>query len=133
MLNDGELKQLTDEPNLIRAGRTALELGPRVVIAKQGEYGVGDAHARRLLRPAAYPTADIVEPTGAGDTFAGAIMGYLAAQGGEVDDAALRRAMAYGTALASFNVEGFGSERLYDLDRAEIDERVAALEAMSRF
>ena len=133
MLNDGELKQLTDEPNLIRAGRTALGLGPRVVIAKQGEYGSAMLTRDGFFGLAAYPTADIVEPTGAGDTFAGAIMGYLAAQGGEVDDAALRRAMAYGTALASFNVEGFGSERLYDLDRAEIDERVAALEAMTRF
>src|SRR6185312_10864562 len=64
----------------------------------------------------AYPTAAIVEPTGAGDTFAGGLMGYVAARGGEADDATLRRAMAYGTAMASFNVEGFGSERLYDLD-----------------
>jgi sugar/nucleoside kinase (ribokinase family) len=133
MLNDGELKQLTDEPNLIRAGRAALELGPRVVIAKQGEYGSAMLTRDGFFGLSAYPTADIVEPTGAGDTFAGALMGYLAAQGGDVDDAALRRAMAYGTALASFNVEGFGSERLYDLDRAEIDERVAALEAMTRF
>jgi hypothetical protein len=60
-------------------------------------------------------------------------MGYIAAQGGDVDDATLRRAMAYGTALASFNVEGFGSERLYDLDRAEVDARVAELERISRF
>jgi sugar/nucleoside kinase (ribokinase family) len=133
ILNDDELKQLTDEPNLIRAGRRALELGPRVVIAKQGEYGSAMLTRDGYFGLAAYPTADIVEPTGAGDTFAGGVMGFLAAQGGEVDDAALRRAMAYGTALASFNVEGFGSERLYDLDRAAIDARVAELEAMSRF
>jgi sugar/nucleoside kinase (ribokinase family) len=133
ILNDGELKQLTDEPNLIRAARKALELGPRVVIAKQGEYGSAMITRDGYFGLSAYPTPDIVEPTGAGDTFAGGVMGHLAAQGGDVDDAALRRAMAYGTALASFNVEGFGSERLYELDRAEIDARVAELERMTRF
>jgi cytidine kinase len=133
ILNDGELKQLTDEPNLIRAARKALDLGPRVVIAKQGEYGSAMITRDGYFGLSAYPTPDIVEPTGAGDTFAGGVMGHLAAQGGDVDDAALRRAMAYGTALASFNVEGFGSERLYELDRAEIDARVAELERMTRF
>ena len=81
----------------------------------------------------AYPTADIVEPTGAGDSFAGGLVGHLAAHEGEIDEAVLRRAMAYGTACASFNVEGFGSERLYELDRAAIDARVAELEEMTRF
>ena len=133
ILNDGELKQLTDEPNLIRAARKALELGPRVVIAKQGEYGSAMITRDGFFGLSAYPTPEIVEPTGAGDTFAGGVMGYLAAQRGDVDDAALRRAMAYGTALASFNVEGFGSERLYELDRAEIDARVADLAAMTSF
>jgi cytidine kinase len=133
ILNDGELKQLTDEPNLVRAARKALELGPRVVIAKQGEYGSAMVTRDGYFGLSAYPTTEIVEPTGAGDTFAGGVMGHLAAHEGEVDDAALRRAMAYGTATASFNVEGFGSERLYDLDREAIDARVAELEAMSRF
>ncbi len=133
VLNDAELEQLTDEPNLIRAARKALDLGPRVVIAKQGEYGSAMITRDGYFGLTAYPTADIVEPTGAGDTFAGGLMGYLAAQGGPIDDATLRRAMAYGTACASFNVEGFGSERLYALERAEIDARVAELEAISRF
>ena len=133
VLNDSELKQLTDEPNLVRAARRALDLGPRVVIAKQGEYGSVMITRDGFFGLTAYPTADIVEPTGAGDTFAGGLMGYLAAHGGEIDEAALRRAMAYGTAFASFNVEGFGGERLYELDRAEVDARVAALEAMTRF
>ncbi|HWT24593.1 MAG TPA: PfkB family carbohydrate kinase [Solirubrobacteraceae bacterium] len=132
ILNDGELKQLTDEPNLVRAARKALDLGPRVVIAKQGEYGSAMITRDGFFGLSAYPTADIVEPTGAGDTFAGGVMGYLAARGGDADDATLRRAMAYGTALASFNVEGFGSERLYELDRAAIDARVDELEAMTR-
>jgi cytidine kinase len=133
VLNDSELKQLTDEPSLIRAARKALDLGPRVVIAKQGECGSAMITRDGFFGLSSYPTTDIVEPTGAGDTFAGGLMGYLAAQPGDIDDAAIRRAMAYGTACASFNVEGFGSERLYELDRAEIDARVAELERNSRF
>jgi cytidine kinase len=133
VLNDSELKQLTDEPNLMRAAHKALDLGPRVVIAKQGEYGSAMITRNGFFGLSAFPTSDIVEPTGAGDTFAGGLMGYLAAHADDIDDASLRRAMAYGTACASFNVEGFGSERLYRLDRAEIDARVAALEASSRF
>jgi cytidine kinase len=132
VLNDSELKQLTDEPNLIRAARQALDLGPRAVIAKQGEYGSALITRDGFFGLSSYPTTDIVEPTGAGDTFAGGLMGYIASQPGDVDAATLRRAMAYGTACASFNVEGFGSERLYDLDRAEIDARVAELERNSR-
>ncbi|HZB75305.1 MAG TPA: PfkB family carbohydrate kinase [Solirubrobacteraceae bacterium] len=133
LLNDGELEQLTDEPNLTRAARKALELGPRFVIAKQGEYGSALYSRDGYFGLTAYPTADIVEPTGAGDSFAGGLMGFLAAHESEIDEAALRRAMAYGTACASFNVEGFGSERLYELDRAAIDARVAELEQMTRF
>src|SRR5215218_361088 len=133
VLNDSELKQLTDEPNLVQAARRALDLGPRVIIAKQGEYGSVMFTRDAFFGLTAYPTTDIVEPTGAGDTFAGGLMGYLASIDGEIDDAALRRAMAYGTAAASFNVEGFGSERLYELERAEIDARVAELERMSAF
>ena len=133
VLNDAELKQLTDEPNLIRAAHAALDLGPRAVIAKQGEYGSALITRDGFFGLTAYPTRDIVEPTGAGDTFAGGLMGYLASLDGHVDDAALRRAMAYGTACASFNVEGFGSERLYTLERAEIDARVAELERISAF
>ena len=133
VLNDAELKQLTDEPNLVRAAARALELGPRVVIAKQGEYGSVMFTRDGFFGLTSYPTAAIVEPTGAGDSFAGGLLGYVAERGGEADDATLRRAMAYGTACASFNVEGFGSERLYRLDRSEIDARVAELEANSRF
>src|SRR5215207_630264 len=109
VLNDGELEQLTDEPNLVRAARKALTLGPRVVIAKQGEYGSAMfTREDGYFGITAYPTADI-------------------------DEATIRRAMAYGTACASFNVEGFGSERLYELDRGAIDARVAELETMTRF
>ena len=133
VLNDSELKQLTDEPNLVRAARRALDLGPRVVIAKQGEYGSVMITRDGFFGLTAYPTGDIVEPTGAGDTFAGGLMGYLAAHGGEIDEAALRRAMAYGTALASFNVEAFGSERMQTLTPDEIADRVAQLGRITRF
>src|SRR4051812_35478403 len=106
LLNDSEIKDLTDEPNLVRAARKALELGPRVVIAKQGEYGSTMFTREGVFSLPAYPTADVVDPTGAGDTFAGGVVGYIAANApeGDADDALLRRALAYGTALASFNV-----------------------------
>jgi sugar/nucleoside kinase (ribokinase family) len=132
VLNDSELKQLTDEPNLIRAAHKALDLGPRAVIAKQGEYGSALITRDGFFGLSSYPTTEIVEPTGAGDSFAGGLMGYIASRDGDVDAATLRKAMAYGTACASFNVEGFGSERLYELERAEIDARVAELERNSR-
>jgi sugar/nucleoside kinase (ribokinase family) len=127
LLNDGEIKDFTDEPNLVRAARAVLDLGPRVVIAKQGEYGSAMFTRDGVFALPAYPTPDVVDPTGAGDTFAGGFVGYIAAHG--EDD--LRSALAYGTALASFNVEAFGTERLQTLTREEVDERVAALAAMT--
>ncbi len=125
IVNDGEIKEFADEPNLVRAARAVLELGPRIVIAKQGEYGSTLFSGDEVFALPAYPTADVVDPTGAGDTFAGGFVGYIAAHG--EDD--LRSALAYGTALASFNVEAFGTERLQTLKREEIDDRVAALAA----
>jgi sugar/nucleoside kinase (ribokinase family) len=134
LVNDGELKQLTDEPNHVRAARAILELGPRVVVAKQGEYGAAMYTPDGVFGLPAYPTADVVDPTGAGDTFAGGFMGYIAAHvDEELSDELLRRAMAYGTALASFNVEAFGTERIQTLTGEEIHERVAALERVTRF
>jgi sugar/nucleoside kinase (ribokinase family) len=127
IVNDGEIKQLTDEPNLVRAARAVLDLGPRIVIAKQGEYGSAMFTRDGVFALPAYPTPDVVDPTGAGDTFAGGFVGYVAAHG----DGDLRSALAYGTALASFNVEAFGTERLQTLTRDEVDERVAALAAMT--
>src|SRR3954447_19460851 len=134
ILNDGELKQLTDEPNLVRAARAVLDLGPRVVVAKQGEYGSALFTRDGYFALPAYPTPDVVDPTGAGDTFAGGFMGYLAAHPDEeVDEALLRRAMAYGTVLASFNVEAFGAERMLSLSREEIAARVAELHRSTSF
>jgi sugar/nucleoside kinase (ribokinase family) len=134
IVNDGELKQLTDEPNLVRAARAVLEMGPRVVIAKQGEYGAAMYTRDGVFGLPAYPTADVVDPTGAGDTFAGGFMGYVAAQSGEeLTDEVLRRAMAYGTVLASFNVEAFGTERMPSLTVDEIGERFAELQRVTQF
>src|SRR5918912_2362963 len=134
IINDGELKQLTDEPNLVRAARAVLALGPRVVVAKQGEYGSAMFTPEGVFALPAFPTPDVVDPTGAGDTFAGGFVGYVAAHAdGTPTDDDLRRALAYGTALASFNVEAFGSERVQDLTTDEVAERVGALARMTRF
>jgi cytidine kinase len=134
ILNDGEIRQLTDEPNLVRAARRVLELGPRVVVAKQGEYGAAMFTREGYFGLPAYPTADVVDPTGAGDSFAGGFMGYVAAHvDEELTDELLRRAMAYGTALASFNVEAFGTERMQALTAEEVADRVAELQRMTRF
>jgi sugar/nucleoside kinase (ribokinase family) len=134
IVNDSEIKQLTDEPNLVRAARAALELGPRVVVAKQGEYGAAMFTRDSFFALPAFPTADVVDPTGAGDTFAGGFMGYVAAHAdGELSDDLLRRAMAHGTALASFNVEAFGTERIQTLTPDEIGDRVAELGRVTAF
>jgi sugar/nucleoside kinase (ribokinase family) len=134
ILNDGEIRQLTDEPNLVRAARVLLEMGPRVVVAKQGEYGSALFTPEGFFGLPAYPTPNVVDPTGAGDTFAGGFMGYVAAHADEEPtDELLRRAMAYGTVLASFNVEAFGTERIQTLTAEEIDDRVAELQRATHF
>jgi sugar/nucleoside kinase (ribokinase family) len=134
ILNDGEVRQLTDEPNLVRAARRLLDMGPRVVVAKQGEYGSAMFTRDGVFGLPAYPTEDVVDPTGAGDTFAGGFMGCVAAHDGrEITDDILRTAMAYGTAMASFNVEAFGTERMQRLTGEEIAARVAELGRISHF
>src|SRR5213079_1511196 len=108
ILNDAELRQLTEKPNLVQAAREVLTMGPRVVVAKQGEYGAALITADGFFALPAYPLETVVDPTGAGDTFAGGFVGYVAAHPQEdVEHDLLARAMAYGTALASFNVEEF--------------------------
>jgi sugar/nucleoside kinase (ribokinase family) len=133
ILNDAELRQLTEKPNLVQAAREVLAMGPRVVVAKQGEYGAALITADGFFALPAYPLETVVDPTGAGDTFAGGFVGYLAARGGQIDDDALRRAMAYGTALASYNVEEFGTERVARLTADEVAERVDDLHRITRF
>jgi sugar/nucleoside kinase (ribokinase family) len=129
VLNDAELRQLTAKPSLLSAAREVLAIGPSIVVAKQGEYGAALVTADELFALPAFPLETVVDPTGAGDTFAGGFVGCLARHG--VEGATLRRAMAYGTALASFNVERFGTERVAVLTRAEIEDRVAQLERIT--
>jgi sugar/nucleoside kinase (ribokinase family) len=133
LLNDGEIKQLTDEPNLVRAAEAVLAMGPKVVIAKQGEYGSALFSEHGFFGLPAYPTPDVVDPTGAGDTFAGGFVGSIAAAGSELSKETLRKAMAYGTAIASYNVEAFGTERLQTLTMDDIEGRVQTLAEITRF
>jgi len=123
LMNDAELRMLTEEPNLVRAAAAVRAMGPRVVIAKQGEYGAALFTEDGFFALPAYPLETVRDPTGAGDSFAGGLMGYLDSQGGATDDATLRRAMTYGSTLASFWVEEFGCERAEQLTRDEIDDR----------
>src|ERR671915_316283 len=123
LMNDAELRMLTEEPNLVKAAGAVRGMGPRAVIAKQGEYGAALFTGDGFFALPAYPLETVRDPTGAGDSFAGGLMGYLDSQGGALDDATLRRAMAYGSTLASFWVEEFGCERAERLTRDEIDER----------
>jgi sugar/nucleoside kinase (ribokinase family) len=134
ILNDAELRQLTEEPNLVRAARRIREWGPRVVVAKQGEYGAAMVTDAGFFALPAYPLETVVDPTGAGDSFAGGFVGYIAAHADEpLEHELLQRAMAYGTALASFNVEEFGVERVARLRADEVSERVAELGRITRF
>jgi sugar/nucleoside kinase (ribokinase family) len=134
MLNDAEFRQLTREPNLVRAAAQVREWGPRVVVAKQGQYGAVMITDEGFFALPAYPLETVVDPTGAGDSFAGGFMGYIAAHPGrELDHELLSQAMAYGTALASFNVEEFGVERVIRLTSDEIADRVSDLRRMTHF
>jgi sugar/nucleoside kinase (ribokinase family) len=131
LMNDAELRMLTEQPNLVRAAREVIGMGPRAVVAKQGEYGAALFTEAGFFALPAYPLETVVDPTGAGDSFAGGFLGFLASQDGEPDESTLRRAMTYGSVLASFNVEEFGTERVRRLTRDEIDERFEQFRAMT--
>jgi sugar/nucleoside kinase (ribokinase family) len=149
ILNDAELRQLTGKPNLVSAAREILSWGgaagtedasgdalrgPSVIVAKQGEYGAALVTRESFFALPAYPLETVVDPTGAGDTFAGGLVGYIAAHPDEtLSDELLRRAMAHATVLASFNVEEFGTERLQRLAGEEIVSRIHELHAMTQF
>jgi sugar/nucleoside kinase (ribokinase family) len=134
ILNDEELRQLTRCPNLVVAARTIRSWGPRIVVAKQGEYGAALITENEFFALPAYPLETVVDPTGAGDTFAGGFVGYIARHlDDQVPSHVLRNAMAYGTALASFNVEGFGTEGVVDLSAAAVIQRVSDLWRFANF
>ena len=132
IINDAEARQLTEIPNLIKAARTILSWGPRALIVKRGEYGAALFTHDSYFAIPAYPLESVFDPTGAGDTFAGGFMGYLASQD-KLDDAAMRRAMIFGSVMASFNVEEFGTARMRRLTQAEINERFSAFKRMTSF
>jgi sugar/nucleoside kinase (ribokinase family) len=131
-LNDGEARQLTEEANLVRAAKWILKRGPRHVIIKKGEHGAFMFTNDSVFFAPAYPLESVFDPTGAGDSFAGGFMGYLA-RSGDISDANLRRAMIYGAALGSFAVEKFSIQRLLDVTSADIVNRVAEFRQLVAF
>ena len=122
ILNDEEARQLAQTPQLVKAGEALLKMGPRRVVVKKGEHGVLCFSEEGSFGFPAYPVADVVDPTGAGDCFAGAMLGCLASERA-LDESAYRRAMVYGAVLGSFVVEGLGPEKLRSLTRKEIETR----------
>ncbi len=122
LCSDNEARVLTGEHNLVKAGRAILKMGPATVLIKRGEYGVLQFSEEGMFAVPAYPLEDVVDPTGAGDTFAGGMMGFLARHG-RVTESSLRTAVVYGSVMASFVVERFSLERLLDLSWEEIDNR----------
>jgi sugar/nucleoside kinase (ribokinase family) len=132
IINDAEARQLTDIANLIKAARTILSWGPKALIVKRGEYGAALFTEQTYFAIPAYPLESVFDPTGAGDTFAGGFMGYLSSQD-KLDEAAMRRAMIFGSVMASFNVEEFGTARVEKLTHDEINERFRAFKQMTNF
>ncbi|MGH7864438.1 MAG: PfkB family carbohydrate kinase [Candidatus Binataceae bacterium] len=124
-LNDEEARLLAGEHNLVKAGRGVIKMGPKVVLIKRGEYGVLQFSRDRMFAIPAYPLEEVLDPTGAGDTFAGGLMGYLA-RNGRFDESSLRTAVVYGSVLASFVVERFSLDRLLALTWEDIEGRYRA-------
>jgi sugar/nucleoside kinase (ribokinase family) len=131
LLNDAEIRMLTSEPNLAKAAKTLMEMGPSVVVAKRGEYGAALFDSHGFFALPGMPLEEVRDPTGAGDSFAGGFLGYLDGLDSSPQPDDLRTAMAYGTVLASFNVEEFGTERVSQLERDEIDARLEELRVMT--
>ena len=131
-LNDGEARQLTDCANLVKAARWIMARGPKIVIIKKGEHGAFMFKDRNIFFAPAYPLEDVFDPTGAGDSFAGGFMGYVAASG-DMSDANLRRAVVVGSAMGSFAVEKFSVQRLLEITRADIDARVKEFRQLVAF
>src|SRR5450631_3526921 len=134
ILNDSEARQMTKETSLIKAGRRIQSFGPSYVAVKKGEHGALLFGPDDFFSCGAYPLEDIHDPTGAGDTFAGGVAGYLAGKSdGEITFQELRRALIYGSILASFNVEAFSLERMRGLTNDEIEDRYRMFKLMSEF
>lgn len=132
VLNDSEAKLLTGEENLVLAGHKVRELGPRFVVVKKGEHGAMFFSKHETYVLPAYPTEDVIDPTGAGDSFAGGMMGFLAEQD-NFEPVTLKRAMAYGILVASYNVEDFSLDRMQKIDRDDIERRMEKYQKMLLF
>jgi len=132
VMNDSEAKLLTGDENLVRAGHRIRELGPKFVVIKKGEHGAMFFSQHETYVLPAYPTECVIDPTGAGDSFAGGMMGYLA-ETGNFDPPSLKRAMAYGFLVASFNVEDFSLERLKEISREDLEFRLRQYQRMLSF
>jgi sugar/nucleoside kinase (ribokinase family) len=132
MINDSETRELSNEHNLLRAAKHIFKMGPTTLVVKRGEYGAMMVDKRGVFSVPAFPLEEPHDPTGAGDSFAGGFMGYLAGCG-DKSDAALRRAMVYGSVLGSFAVEKFGLDRLRHLKRSEIHARARHFAKLTQF
>jgi len=132
VLNDSECRQLADEPNLIKASRSILEMGPSTAIVKKGEHGALMFTRDGMFSAPAYPCESVFDPTGAGDAFAGGFMGHLAATG-DTSEQNIRRAVIYGTVMASFCVEKFSVDGMASLEPADIERRFRMLKQVSHF
>ncbi|MDO8580104.1 MAG: PfkB family carbohydrate kinase, partial [Candidatus Omnitrophota bacterium] len=124
--NDGEARQLSQEHNLIKAAKALRKMGPSYIVIKKGEHGVLFYCDQFMFSFPAFPVEHVVDPTGAGDTFAGGLMGYLT-KAGQVNEQTLRRALIYATTLSSFNVEGFGMAKTAPLTMAQVKKRMDKL------
>ncbi|PYP82829.1 MAG: sugar kinase [Blastocatellia bacterium AA13] len=132
IINDSEARELAEEPNLVRAAKRILTMGPKRLVVKRGEYGAVMFTNNSYFAAPAYPLEDVFDPTGAGDSFAGGFMGYLAATGAD-DENAMRRAIIFGSVMASFGVEDFSCERLRRLTYEEIAGRARRLRQITHF
>lgn len=130
IINDSEARELSGESNLIKASRAIRDMGPDRLIIKKGEHGALLFTDEGIFSAPAFPVLDLFDPTGAGDTFLGGFSGWLD-RTGDLSDANFRRAVIFGTVMASFCVERFGPERLYDLDQSEIENRYTAIRMLS--
>jgi sugar/nucleoside kinase (ribokinase family) len=132
VINEAEVRQYTEEPNLVKGARQILALGPKTLVVKRGEYGVMMITKDAVFAAPAYPLENVFDPTGAGDTFAGGLLGYLASRH-EVTDREFRRGIVFGSVLASFTVEKFSLDRLREISLADVQERYQDFRALTHF
>jgi sugar/nucleoside kinase (ribokinase family) len=132
VINEGEVRELAGESNILKASRKILKMGPQTLLVKRGEYGALLIQKDSVFSAPGLPLEDIYDPTGAGDTFAGGFMGYLSSKG-DLSPGALRRAVIFGSVMASFNVESFSYDRLKNLTQGEIEARYRQFSELAHF